>query len=903
MIFHEVRRYPLVGLMAGVVILACQPSVVANSYQITCQQPGSSFLTDEPVQFTIATDLPIQDLQWSITDHKGATIREGTIRVGADLPATLRARPNPGVGHYTLTLTPPSGPAVERIFCVLPPPDEARGDGGLFGIGGYFRSDTEWDLAARMGARHVRAEFAWPEVERSEGEYDLQWVEEFADAAERRDMQLTVLAGHTPRMYGVRPSDAQGRVDSAWYTWQPQGTVEWYHFIDTLARRLVPRRLSAEPGHSTDTLARRGQRFVRAWEVWSEADQNFYYGSWNRYLDMLRIARCTVRSYGRVPIVYGSCGHMTQVIYTFRAGCESYFDRVAYHPFGDDPDWELMHWYRNMPQQMICRGGPRETCFTECDFHTDSAEDEPGFILRLYATLKSWRERDFVRSCCTGGVFTTGDAPYSLVRYEDGRWVTRPAYVAFALARWLLDDAQYIGPLDAPEDVRLELFMRGGSPMVIAWTEGEPRPVELNVAPAAVLMDAVGARRRLSGPNVTIEVSQDAVAVLGVSMTQVAPAATAAIERVLTTELGHESPHNSRYIDTLEADAAACGAPDFAERVRDSVGEACDTFERNPAQGAAAFFAVQRAIGEEMLRIVISARQRDELRPLDRNTIWRLAQLLEQVGTIADGLGRRWWRMNNVTPRDFGKIQSRVEAIRERVSETSGGGECPFADRLLDRALERLDVVRAGGGHDRGAWWAATLQTRVAHALTGVEPPELRKVFVVGRFDTSTTITKGTLLPPDVGHVVRARVYNFLDRDLSGVVRPTLPEDWSTGVSAVHFDVASGEHSDLLPIPFDVPDEPRPWVQRTLNRPEWTAIKVDAPAPVSLFERMDLSLEAWGAPTGFMSYRLFLGDYPSKSTETAPEEISYLLASDSQEEAHAQEPAGGVHETISLPRP
>jgi hypothetical protein len=191
----------------------------------------------------------------------------------------------------------------------------------------------------------------------------------------------------------------------------------------------------------------------------------------------------------------------------------------------------------------------------------------------------------------------------------------------------------------------------------------------------------------------------------------------------------------------------------------------------------------------------------------------------------------------------------------------------------------------------------------VAHALTGIERPILRRAFVVGEFDTSTAITKGTLLPPDVGHVVRARVYNFLDRDLSGVVEPTLPEGWSTGVSAVHFDVASGEHSDLLPIPFDVPDEPRPWVQRTLSRPEWTEITVDAPAPVSLFERLDLALQTGGAPEGFMSYRLFLGAYPSKSTEVAPEEISYLLASDSPEVSASQARAGEVAEAISLPRP
>ena len=252
---------------------------------------------------------------------------------------------------------------------MLPHPDDARGDGGLFGIGGTYTADWFWDAAWQMGARHCRTEFAWTSVEQEKGQYNLEWVSAVAAQARERGMQLTVLTGHTPRHYSIKPIDAQGRVDSAHYTWQPAGTLEWYHFVDAMAKTLVPQRLGVESGHPSDTLARRGLPLVRAWEVWSEADQNFYYGSWNRYLDMLRIAYCTVKRQGRVPVIYGSCGHMTEMKRTIRAGCADHLDRIAYHPYHEDPQWMMMHWYRNMPQALAEVGMLRDTALTECGFH------------------------------------------------------------------------------------------------------------------------------------------------------------------------------------------------------------------------------------------------------------------------------------------------------------------------------------------------------------------------------------------------------------------------------------------------------------------------------------------------------------------------------------------------------
>ena len=334
------------------------------------------------------------------------------------------------------------------------------------------------------------------DVER--GRYRLDWVREMADLARERDMQLTVLTGHTPAHYGVRPVDAEGRVAQASYTWQPEDTIEWARYIDAMARELAPGRLRPEPAHRADTLARSGRPLVRAWEVWSEADQNFYYGSWDRYLDMLRIAWCGVRRHGRVPIVYGSCGHMTQLQWTLLSGCGDYFDRVAFHPYHEDPEWMMMHWYRNMPQKLIVAGRMRDTALTECGFHSPEDGGEPGFVPRV-ATLKAFGETP-----SSAPPASAASSPVATPASRSRRWlmaelVPRPAYVAFAVTRWLPESARYVGPLDAP-DARMGCSCARIA-LVIGWSRGGRGRCRWRSHLSARIMDAMGRKfTRLEGP-------------------------------------------------------------------------------------------------------------------------------------------------------------------------------------------------------------------------------------------------------------------------------------------------------------------------------------------------------------------------------------------------------------------
>lgn len=879
MLFRRVR-YSLRAGSSMALLIAMSWTPGDASCVIQTARPASSFLCNEPVQFKIVSDLPLQRVAWSVTDYYGETCASGVIRASGG-STTLRVVPAPGVGYYTLALQYESGETCEKAFCVLPHPDDARGDGGLFGLGGATSDEMIWEAAWQIGARHLRAEFAWTAVEREQGRYRLDWVRGMAELAEERDMQLTVLTGHTPSHYGVRPVDAEGRVAEASYAWQPERTIEWYNYTDAMARTLVPRRLAPEPAHPSDTLPRTGRPLVRAWEVWSEADQNFYYGSWDRYLDMLRISYCTVKRHGRIPVVYGSCGHLTQMQWTLWSGCGDYFDRVAFHPYGDDPEWMMMHWYRNMPQALAWAGSLRETALTECGFHSPDDGGEPGFIPRVYATLKACGEDLFVRSSCLGAVFTRNRRAYSLGHIVDGEIEPLPAYVAFAVTRWLLESAQYVGPLQAPDGARLQLFVRQGTPMVIGWTTEGTKRVSLEVSPRSVMMDALGGTTPLRGTAAEVELSTDAVAILGVSWEAFADAAEAGLERVLTTELGHESPFNSAYVDPLEEDLAACGAPALAGDLRAALEDACDRLLQRQPHGAAAFFEVQRLVGDGMMQVVAHARERQELTRQERNTLWRLARLNEALGGIADAIGARWPRMNNVDRDDMEKTLGLILRNRARVAEATDGAECTLAFRLQDRALDCLDQVRQSGGHARGAWWAATLNARAAHALTAVEQPQLRRVFVVSTFESADIISKGVLLRPGPGHAMQARVYNFLPEDVTGRLYARMPDDWGGGTPGAVFTARAAGSSDLVELDFDVPDQPTPWVQRELVRREWYEMKVDAPPTLGLQEDVSVGGELASRPLESMTYRVYVGAYPSERQEVAqPDAGSDVIAPD-----------------------
>ncbi len=830
--------------------------------QVQTNRPANIYLLGEPLVMVVRADGP-RKFWYHLTDHTGALCRRGALRASPSGPALLELQPLP-TGLYTLTIRSSLGVAAREQLAVVPNPDAAGDDRGLFGVNCRPSDDQQWDALARLGVRHLRAEFSWPAVEPSPGQYDLRYVDYVAANARARGLQLTVLTGHTPKFYSTPPVDRSGRVASAWFTWQPADTVEWFAYLKVMAERLLPQRSGGRP-------------LVTAWEVWSEADQNFYYGDWNRYLDMLRVAYCTLKQYDRrVPVVYGSCGHWTEASYTVQSNCQDYFDLMAHHPGGPDPNHALGHWFINMPQVFLKPGSPRETAYTECYFHPTDARYEAGFQLRLFATLKAWRQGLFVRSGCLGAVIGQAGVHEHALLWQDGsKLIPRPAAVGWAVARWLLEDGAYVGPLLTPTEVpytdptpgpaqaQVELFVKNGRPLVVGWGDGGS--LRLALEPGAQVIDHMGRTRELPRELYYLPLGPNALAVYGVSWRHVAAALQTRCENLLTTELGYQCARNSGYLDPLEVDAAQVIAPGFGDQVRAAVQKACRRLSADPESAPAQLFQVQRLLGEGMIEAARRCQQAGRFTPTAANTIWRLAQYCEELGHIADDLGRRWPRERSVGSGEVAELAAQIAQVRSASRRRSAGAECPFAERLLDRAEAQLDLVSDGGG--RGAWWAALMQMRAAQGIARVEPPQLRRVFAVVTFATGEAFTKATVLRPSTQHQAQVRVYNFLDRPVSGTLALSVPTDWGAPQPTGGFTAPAGGYSELVNMTFSVPEEPRPWVVKAAYRP-CGELPVALPAPLAP------NIDAWiggqlgaGATLPDMKYRLCVGAYSAGGGE------------------------------------
>ncbi len=869
----KVRYVLAVACMLAALSLWCASAVAAQpktvSCEITSKRPARTFFPGEPIQLTVRLDGPRDVAVFTITDYRGRKRAGGYLRAGRGHPALLKINRKFLTGIYFLRLAFRSGLVVTDAFCVLPRPDENVGDRRLFGVHWRPRNDAQWQALAQMGARHLRAEVTWPDTELVPGEYDFTTADMYAEGARKVGLQLTVLSGHTPRFYSMRPLDGEGRVATAWHTWPPADTIEWSRFTEALASRLLHQTVSTP---LRDLRPKGSQRpLVLAWEVWSEADQNFYYGTWERYLDMLRIAYCTVKRHApRTPVIYGSCGHWTEAVLTVQAGCADYFDLMAYHPNGPDPDWALENWLVNMPQVMLARGRPRESAYTETHFIPDNPDLEASFQLRLYATLKAWRQRFYIRTGCVGALIGQPNVDEHAFLWErEEQLIPRPGYVGFAVTRWLLEDAHYVGPLDLAEGARLELFLKHGRPLVVAW--GDPTTagvrVPMRLLEGAQLINAMGEVREIERTSYQVPAGPEAVALWGVDYDYVRLAARLAMERVLTTELGFYSDHNSSYVDPLEQDAARWVSPSFPAQVRHAVRTACRESRHNPTGGPAAFRTAERVVGAGMVGVVHTCQSEGDFDRGARNTIWRLGQYVEDLGMIADGLAERWPGIRRVSEQEMNTVRCRANNLRRHIREENSQAECAYAERLIDRALEQLAWAEESSGLRRGAWQAAKLHLEAAEAVAEVEPPLMRRVFVASNFPTGQQLTKATLLQPDPSHHLGSRVYNFLDRPVSGTLKLQVPDTWGGAGPTVAFSVPAHGVTEPLQMPFSIPEQPRPWVTKTAWRP-WNdgRLLVHLPQPIEPNADLWVSGEtSVGPDLPDMRYRVCVGAYAPQS--------------------------------------
>lgn len=805
----------------GCVVLAASVAL-GEQCHITMPRPGHAFYTGEPVQLSLTVSGPRQRLAYTVADDRGLVLRMGEVNVGLGQTVELGLRGTLPTGWYVLRLIGCNVQA-EETFCVIPRPWEEPGDYGLFGLHPDDWSPESLLAAAQIGVRHIRHGIFWPNAEPSRGQWDEAYTQRGYEWAQRSGQQMLVLLGHTPLFVAQRAENCHSWIEQAWFTWQPREPDEFASYARRVMAFAADKRVMWPPAE----IVPRGEMvkpeslpWVWGWEMWNEVDLIYYFGDWNRYCELLHLTYGISREHTpEAPVLYGGSTGNWPAMCRLMSGPGQYtYDYNTFHP-DHEITRRLSLWYSGAPQVPYCVGLPRETIHTEAyATAVEQGEDlsayreTPGDLLRLYLTLKAWREVGYYRSGCLGAWIDNGQLPCRgmslLVRHGDGLHPT-PLYPAFAAARWLVSNATLVGPVKLATDVTAYAFLKGGRTMLAAWTD-DAAEVTLELEPGAYRVDPMGRRFHLGDrARYRWHLGRDPLVVVGVRPSAYLGSALRQ-EYALFAGTYHGVPPwpgcGVWYTGKLEHDVAACAGSEAPTRLLTAVRKAARALAQG--DGATEMLVAQSTCGEVMARIVRRCEDVGETDHQAANTVWRLARISEWLGEVADAAAVA--PSAGVEPAGYAETWQRLRRVQTAV--VGAGGTRPFADKLLARA--RRDLTSSPQPTGPGRLMAARQKIELGGRWAAVEPAVELHVVPLVDFLTARLMLKAVLLEPGRTHALRLWVHNLRTDTVRGSLTVGFPELWEPREVTVPFTAPPGNPSAPMDLSFEVPGLPLPWVRR-----------------------------------------------------------------------------------------
>lgn len=295
--------------------------------------------------------------------------------------------------------------------------------------------EREYGALADLGARWVRVEVNWAEVEPERGAHHA-WSLQQIDSAIRRNRaagrQVVVMIGKAPQW-------ASGSAD---HGTPPRDVADYARFAAFLARRYA------------------GQG-VAGYEIWNEQNIGRFWGGRPdaaAYVRLLRAARAAIRAADRrARIVFGglSTNDLEYVRAAYAAGAKGQFDVMALHPYSceariDDPKRDAAGvlrsnsflGYRAVRDFMVARGDAKPMWFTELGWSTTAEAcgvSEAEQAQRMKTSVALMARDPYVRAAMFYNLrnnYWLGDADTTEARY--GLLTTdfrrKPAYYEFRAA-------------------------------------------------------------------------------------------------------------------------------------------------------------------------------------------------------------------------------------------------------------------------------------------------------------------------------------------------------------------------------------------------------------------------------------------------------------------------------------
>lgn len=329
-------------------------------------------------------------------------------------------------------------PLAAVLVLAAPPPARAVELGLVTDLTwGAAAADQEREYAALddLGARWVRVEVNWAEVEPSRGAYHA-WSLEQIDAAVHRNRaagrQVVVMIGKAPQW-------ASGSAD---HGTPPRDPADFARFAAFMAQR-----------YAADGVA--------GYEIWNEPNIGRFWGGRPdaaAYVALLRAAGAAIRAADPgTRIVFGglSTNDLAYLRAAYAAGAEGLFDVMALHPYSceeriddvkRDGDGVIVPGsflgYRAVREFMLAQGDARPMWFTELGWSTTSEPcgvSEAAQAQRLQASVELMDRDPYVQAVMFYNLrnnYWLGDTDTTEARYglltSDFR--AKPAYAAFRVA-------------------------------------------------------------------------------------------------------------------------------------------------------------------------------------------------------------------------------------------------------------------------------------------------------------------------------------------------------------------------------------------------------------------------------------------------------------------------------------
>ncbi len=817
----------LVAALAGAV--PCEAQVVVRT-----ARPAHVFRPDEPVtvELQVAADPTPPSADVTLTGADGAVVAQEavTLRAGS---GTFRRDPLP-TGWYGLAVSAAGRPEPYRDAIVVLPEVEPLGTGqpSMFGVD-WTGTQGEDDFAAmaQAGARWVRCNaFTWVRFEPRAGELDWTAADQAVGRAERHGLRVLGVIGHAAPWNATVPRHAGSGDIPTWYTSPYRRHVEWDRAAQGVFERYCDR--------------------VHLWELWHEADSAFYVGTWDRYLEALKIAASRLREAdpaGRM-VYGGSAGSESLMAWTARATEGAYFDyNNGHYPFDGPADGrglEPPEAFRFSSPQVAQRYGlVQPLLITEAGVgftEADGLEAAAGLsrILTQASAVRcpqwcwfAWQGRD---GTC-------------LVERRGEELVPRPNYAAYANVARRLEGAHFMGRPRLGPEAAAYLFVKRGEPVLVVWRPGGDGALAgLGGEAAAEACDFLGRPLALrAGEPLTAGEEPTFVELRPArALPLLAGAVRDSLQRQLNTKIGqdplweeggpdedgdgHPDSTGLSAVGVFREDLqASCGvgAVARAQSLGSAAGEALDAGDTGEAiarlrelRDAYLEFASQvtvRIAAHEAAppeRPLFPPLPGTEPKPPNprawgghdttgypRGVEWLRRLLLAAYSTTDMLIGLR--ELGEQSPVPGGAALPEAERAQAELSRRLAAFSGPFgrlarAEVLADYVEDWLNVARETRDEDVAVLVAEA--AGIVGALAEAEPPLVTKVFCTVEMPTAEQLVQRRDLRAGVSHPLVVTVWNHAEVEAQGGLHVSAPATWTVSPADMSFTVPPGEHSGGL---------------------------------------------------------------------------------------------------------